>query len=102
MNRVKSFIVAHLREVLFIVLAIVAYNVFPLDQVWNLVWIVVGLVALKQTITMFDRYWSRKSKGNKVSLSDLMSRIDPAGQIKIYQTILICASFIIGCAIVSL
>ena len=101
MNKIKKFIVAHLREVSFIVIAIVAYNLFPLDQVWNLVWIVIGLVALKQTITMFDRYWSRKTKGNTVSLSDLMGKIDPAGQIKIYQTLLICASFIIGCAIVS-
>lgn len=93
MNLIRS----HWRQLALLVVAILSYMFMPTDVIWSFVWAIIGILILKQFISLFDRYWSRK--GREVSLSTMMGESSPHEKAIIYAAVIIGASFIIGSAI---
>lgn len=92
-----EFIKAHYRQFIYVVLAILAYLFMPTDLIWSFCWAIVGLLIMKQFITIFDRYWSRNAK--RISLSLFMQSANGTERAIIYASIIVGMSFIIGSAI---
>ena len=92
-----NFIKSHWRQIALLIAVIISYLLVPVDLIWAFAWSVIGILLLRQSITLFDRYWSRK--GREVSLSNFMAAASEDNKVKIYASIIIGVAFIIGCAI---
>jgi len=94
MGKLKSFLAAYWRQIAFIAGAFAAVNLFGLEMAWPFFHAVIGILILRWSITMLDRYWSRS--GEYVSLTTLMQGLNNSERVIIYASIIIGVSIIIA------